>query len=91
MKPIAVLVFLCALAGTAEAASDACRETAGRAQAKLYVEQCLTVSPATHPPCNGDNPCDLIVDEIRRGCALIRSDRSIKEPEFCRTYLPSSG
>ena len=29
------------------------------------------VSPATYPPCNVDNSCSMIRDEIRRGCALI--------------------
>jgi hypothetical protein len=46
------------------------------------VDQCLEVSPATHPPCNVANPCVLIKDEIGRGCALLGKDA----PAFCRQY-----
>ncbi len=63
------------------AATPSCNQTAGAAQARRYVEQCLAVSPATHPPCNADNPCDLIRDEIRRGCGMLQKDA----PAFCRT------
>jgi hypothetical protein len=40
------------------------------------------VSPATHPPCNGENACDLIIGEIRRGCGMLTSDI----PGYCRQY-----
>ncbi|MGD9883842.1 MAG: hypothetical protein AB7U95_27390 [Reyranella sp.] len=40
------------------------------------------MSPATRPPCNEANPCALIVDEIKRGCALLPSGA----PGFCKTY-----
>ena len=39
------------------------------------VARCTEVSPATHPPCNADNPCELIIGEIKRGC-LVRQDSS---------------
>lgn len=69
------------LAGHLTAAAEmSCNETAGGAQAHRYVEQCLEVSPATHPPCNAANACSLIQDEIRRGCALLGKDA----PAFCR-------
>lgn len=67
----------------AAASSDApCSETAGKSKADEYVQQCLQVSPATHPPCNASNACQLIVDEIERGCAMIDHDA----PAFCANY-----
>lgn len=59
-----------------------CIDTLGQAEAKKLVEQCLQVSPATHPPCNAVNACDLITDEIKRGCKLIGQGA----PSFCTTY-----
>ena len=43
-----------------EASSTACR----------LVERCIAVSPATRPPCNVANPCQMIQDEIDRSCAM---------------------
>ncbi len=57
-----------------------CREERGLPAARLLVDQCLKVSPATHPPCNADNDCALIQSEIRRGCDIIGSDA----PGFCK-------
>jgi hypothetical protein len=59
-----------------------CAESAGRQKAKEMVDQCLEVSPATHPPCNAQNSCQLIEDEIRRSCKLIGRDA----PAFCANY-----
>jgi hypothetical protein len=70
------------LAGHLAAADVSCNESAGPVQAHRYVEQCLEVSPATHPPCNAANACTLILDEIRRGCAFLGKDG----PPFCRPY-----
>ena len=78
------------LAGAACAHDDApdrsaaipCSKSAGAAKADEYVRQCLEVSPATHPPCNAANACELIVDEIRRGCASIDKNA----PAFCADY-----
>ncbi|MGD9881898.1 MAG: hypothetical protein AB7F22_22145 [Reyranella sp.] len=64
------------------AADPSCRDQAGAEQTARYVAQCLEVSPATRPPCNEANPCALIVDEIKRGCALLTSGA----PDFCKTY-----
>ena len=64
---------------------DACSVTAGVDKADVYVKQCLEVSPATHPPCNAANACELIIDEIRRGCAMIERDA----PAFCAEYRAS--
>jgi hypothetical protein len=63
-------------------AAMSCNRSIGAAKAHRLVEQCLTVSPATHPPCNAANDCALIQDEISRGCALLDTDR----PAFCRQY-----
>jgi uncharacterized protein YecT (DUF1311 family) len=68
---------------TAAAADNApCRQTAGAAKAQQYVQQCTDVSPATHPPCNAQNACGLIIDEIKRGCAMIGTGA----PAFCASY-----
>ncbi|MFO1027855.1 MAG: hypothetical protein U1E70_21980 [Acetobacteraceae bacterium] len=64
------------------AAAQSCRQAVGAAEAQRFVAQCIQVSPATHPPCNAENPCDLITDEIRRGCGLLGADA----PSFCRAY-----
>lgn len=62
--------------------NTSCRQTAGPAKAQQYVAQCLEVSPATHPPCNADNACSLIIDEIKRGCGMIGQGA----PAYCATY-----
>jgi hypothetical protein len=47
-----------------------CATEIGAAAAQRKVKACLTVSPATHPPCNAANSCAMIDDEIARSCAL---------------------
>jgi hypothetical protein len=47
-----------------------CRQELGEAAAIKLVERCVHVSPASHPPCHPDNPCQMIRDEIDRSCAL---------------------
>jgi hypothetical protein len=76
------LVFAAAVLLTPDAHAQTCRESVGASRAQAYVTQCLQVSPATHPPCNAANRCELIIDEIRRGCALITGGK----PTFCATY-----
>jgi len=63
-------------------AEVACNKSAGQQKAELLVQQCQQVSPATHPPCNVANACDLMIDEIRRGCAMIDKNA----PAFCASY-----
>ncbi|RWA73233.1 MAG: DUF1311 domain-containing protein [Mesorhizobium sp.] len=60
-----------------------CVQSAGKAKSDQYVSQCIQVSPATHPPCNGQNACSMMIDEIKRGCAMIGSDNP---PAFCSAY-----
>lgn len=59
-----------------------CTDEVGPDRSKQLVEQCLQVSPATHPPCNAQNSCQLIIDEIKRSCALLAANA----PKFCSEY-----
>ena len=65
--------------------SGSCLKTAGAVRANELVRRCLKVSPATHPPCNAENACSLIRDEIKRGCALLGDGA----PQFCEQYRNS--
>jgi len=56
-----------------------CAKSVGKQVANELVRRCLQVSPATHPPCNAQNSCKLIEDEIQRGCGLLGE----KAPAFC--------
>jgi hypothetical protein len=56
-----------------------CRQSVSDERARQLVQQCMRVSPATHPPCNASNSCALIEDEIRRGCGMLGKDA----PGFC--------
>jgi uncharacterized protein YecT (DUF1311 family) len=60
-----------------------CKVTAGLKRADLYVSHCSQVSTASHPPCNVENTCGLMIDEIKRGCAAIGGGG----PAFCATYV----
>ncbi|WP_303718451.1 hypothetical protein [Brevundimonas naejangsanensis] len=51
-----------------------CRETLGEAASARLVQRCIAVSPATRPPCNAANPCDMIQGEIDRSCAMWSRD-----------------
>jgi hypothetical protein len=59
-----------------------CLNAVGIERSRQLVNECLQVSPSTHPPCNAQNACSLIVDEIKRGCALIGQGA----PGFCAEY-----
>ena len=61
----------------------ACRETLGEAASDRLVQRCIAVSPATRPPCNSANPCDLIQGEIDRSCALWTRDGETP-PKECK-------
>lgn len=56
-----------------------CREDIGDVAANKLVDQCIKVSPATHPPCNAANTCEMIRDEIRRSCAMSGDDPGMKQ------------
>ena len=70
------------LAALAARAEESCRAEIGPGRAAILVARCVAVSPATRPPCNADNPCGLIEDEIARGCDLLDADA----PDFCAAY-----
>ncbi|MDP3404732.1 MAG: hypothetical protein Q8S03_08585 [Brevundimonas sp.] len=53
---------------TAGTEGGSCTDSIGAAAATRLAERCTMVSPASHPPCNPDNPCALIQDEIDRAC-----------------------
>jgi hypothetical protein len=64
--------------------SDAsCNQSVGQERASQMVQDCLAVSSATHPPCNAQDSCSLIVDEIRRGCSQLEPRNA---PAFCSEY-----
>lgn len=52
------------------ASTATCLEEKGQLEADKLVQRCRAVSPATHPPCNVQNPCPMIEGEIKRSCAL---------------------
>jgi hypothetical protein len=62
--------------------SASCLQSAGAVKANRLVNECLQVSPATHPPCNAQNSCSLIISEIRRGCDMLGQGA----PGFCGDY-----
>jgi hypothetical protein len=67
---------------TAEAqpAEGSCAAERGPQPAQLLVEQCVAVSPATHPPCNVQNSCAMMEAEIVRACGLLDD---ANRPMFC--------
>lgn len=56
-------------AGPAPAGS--CAAEIGVEAATRLATECRAVSPATRPPCNPANSCELIRGEIERGCAML--------------------
>jgi hypothetical protein len=58
-----------------------CLAEIGEARSKRLVERCIAVSPATRPPCNSANPCDMIQGEIDRSCAMYGPDE--QKPKEC--------
>ena len=69
-------------AAVAPSTKGTCLNAVGVERSRQLVNECLQVSPATHPPCNAQNACAMIVDEIKRGCALIGQGA----PGFCAEY-----
>ncbi len=56
-------------AAAASGTSADCRAEIGEAASARLVARCIAVSPATRPPCNALNPCEMIQGEIDRSCA----------------------
>jgi hypothetical protein len=84
MRPALVFVTILLLATGAQAAEKACRAEIGEQRAAELVRQCTDISTATHPPCHADNPCEMIRDEIRRGCDAARATAGGDVPDYYR-------
>lgn len=84
MKTALLLAALLAVVPAAAFAEQSCKAEMGARDAQIIVDRCLEVSPATHPPCNADNPCPLIVSEIKRGCEMLGD--SDDTPDYCEMY-----
>lgn len=83
LRSIRIAIFtVVSLFAAGDALAQSCTREVGAEEAQTYVDQCLEVSPATRPPCNADNPCQMIRDEISRGCAMLGSDA----PAYCSDY-----
>lgn len=77
------LAALSATAAPPDAASIIpCVEAVGAERSKQLADECLAVSTSAHPPCNVQNSCILILDEIKRGCSVERQGA----PAFCAEY-----
>jgi uncharacterized protein len=63
--------------------STPCRDTVGAKQAAVYVKQCLQVATATHPPCNAENSCELIISHNIDRCGFLGGGNPV--PKFCAT------
>ena len=50
--------------------AGSCTAEIGSTAAIRLAERCTMVSPASHPPCNPANPCELVQGEIDRSCAM---------------------
>ncbi len=59
-----------AIAMTPAGAPVSCLNDIGAEAAQRLVERCIAVSPATRPPCNVANPCEMIQSEIDRSCEM---------------------
>lgn len=60
-----------------------CRAEIGETAAQNLADRCRMVSPATHPPCNVANSCQMIQDEIDRSCAMWDKDTTQSKPKEC--------
>lgn len=60
--------------------AEGCAGEIGLPAARRLVAQCIDASPATRPPCNTANSCDMIRDEIKRGCDFLGEDA----PAYCK-------
>jgi hypothetical protein len=84
MKYLIAALFALSINSVANATDEevSCRKELGKKAAAVLVKQCLEISPATHPPCNDQNACSLIKDEIKRGCEMAKTEGGTA-PKFC--------
>ena len=59
-----------ALAAAPSGEPGSCLAEIGEAASARLVQRCIAVSPATRPPCNAANPCEMIQGEIDRACEM---------------------
>jgi uncharacterized protein len=71
-----------ALTAGDEVKDTPCRDTVGAEQAAIFVKQCIAVATETHPPCNADNSCELILSHNIFRCAGLGD----QAPKFCAAY-----
>ena len=79
----AYIVRKTALTAGDNAKDTPCSDTVGAAQAAIYVKDCIAVATGTHPPCNADNTCELIVSHNIFGCTGLGGGA----PKFCAAYV----
>jgi len=70
------------LAQVGSQSSGSCSTAVGVERSRRLVSECTQVSPSTHSPCNAENSCVMIIDEIKRGCSASGQG----SPLFCREY-----
>lgn len=66
---------------TSSSSDGTCLSQIGKAASDRLVARCIMVSPATHPPCNAANSCQMIQEEIDRSCAMYGPEE--KKPAEC--------
>ena len=80
----AALLFLSAV-HSSNAAQTSCHQSIGPQLAAKLVDQCRQVSPATRPPCNANNACEVVSSEIDRSCNLLSGGN--QAPSFCTAQI----
>jgi uncharacterized protein len=78
----AYMVRKSALTAGDDAKDVPCRDVVGAAQAAIYVKECMAVATETHPPCNADNSCELIISHNIFRCSGLGDGA----PKFCAAY-----
>jgi hypothetical protein len=73
------LVQAASEAGGGDPAAKGCAKMVGKQVANELLKRCLQVSPGTHAPCNAQNSCKVMEDEVQRGCGLLGANA----PAFC--------
>ena len=86
---VAAIVLVTLSAGSVWA--QPCRDEVGVTEAQVLVDQCRMSSLATHPPCNADNTCSVIVEHIKLSCeTLSKKESADGTPSFCAPYLTAA-
>ena len=77
----ALLLTAMLTAQPAFGADKSCKAEVGHKMAMTYVHDCRMMSPATHPPCNEQNPCWMMWGEVVRSC-----DMGVSDEKMCTKY-----